>query len=319
MTRARYDQLKPTIYPIPGTVFQSSTALSAVTPGLTAGVVGTVGPVTAQELSQLGAPYTAQDDVGQTGLEQADERQLAGTPGATVSVVSSSGAHVATVATLPSRPGTPVSTTIEPSVQRAAEAALAGENKSAALVAVNASTGAVLAAVSANSGGFDQAIDGGFPPGSTFKVITSTALISRGLSPQSAASCPGTATVDGEVFHNAEGEAPVSNLLQAFTESCNTAFIKLATGHLSPPDFPATAAMFGLGKSLHIGLTAFGGSVPQPTDQADLAATSIGQGRVLVSPLGLAMVAAAADTGTVRAPRLVTGQLPPLVRRQLVR
>ena len=306
VTRARYDQLQPTIYPIPGTVFQSSTALTAATPGLTTGVVGTVGPVTAQELSQLGAPYTARDDVGQTGLEQADERQLAGTPGATVSVVSASGAHVATVATLPPHPGTPVSTTIEPSVQRAAEAALAGETKSAALVAVNASTGAVLAAVSANSGGFDQAIDGGFPPGSTFKVITSTALISRGLSPQSAASCPGTATVDGEVFHNAGAEAPVSNLLQAFTESCNTAFIELATGHLSPSAFPATAAMFGLGKSLHIGLTAFGGSVPRPVDQADLAATSIGQGRVLVSPLSLAMVAAAADTGTVRAPRLVT-------------
>jgi cell division protein FtsI/penicillin-binding protein 2 len=326
VTRARYDQIKPTVYPIPGTVFQSGTALSAVTPGLTAGVVGTVGPVTAQELSQLGAPYTAQDDVGQTGLEQAYERQLAGTPGATVSVVSASGAHVATVATLPSRPGTPVITTIRPSAQQAAEAALAGEHKSAALVAVNASTGAVLAAASANSGGFDQAIDGAFPPGSTFKVITSTALISRGLSPQSTASCPGTATVDGEVFHNAEGEAPVSTLLQAFTESCNTAFIKLATGHLSAPDFPATAAMFGLGKSLHIGLTAFGGSVPQPAGQADLAATSIGQGRVLVSPLGLAMVAAAADTGRVHAARLVTGgtsapgatgQLPASVVRDL--
>jgi cell division protein FtsI/penicillin-binding protein 2 len=306
VTQARYDQLKPTLYPIPGTVFQSGTARSAITPGLTAGVVGTVGPVTAQELSQLGAPYTAQDDVGQTGLEQADERQLAGTPAATVSVVSAGGAHVATVATLPWHPGTPVITTIRPSVQRAAEAALAGEKKSAALVAVNASTGAVLAAVSANSG-FDQAIDGSFPPGSTFKVITSTALINRGLSPQSAASCPGTATVDGEVFHNAEGEAPVSNLLQAFTESCNTAFIKLATGHLSPPDFPAAAAMLGLGKSPHIGLTAFGGSVPQPANSADLAATSIGQGRVLASPLGLAMVAAAADTGKVHAPRLVTG------------
>jgi hypothetical protein len=306
VTQARYDQLKPTLYPIPGTVFQSGTALSAITPGLTAGVVGTVGPVTAQELSQLGAPYTAQDDVGQTGLEQAYERQLAGTPAATVSVVSASGARVATVATLPSHPGTPVITTIRPSAQRAAEAALAEEKKSAALVAVNASTGAVLAAVSANSG-FDQAIDGGFPPGSTFKVITSTALINRGLSPRSAASCPSTATVDGEVFHNAEGEAPVSNLLQAFTESCNTAFIKLATGHLSPPDFPAAAAMFGLGKSPHIGLTAFGGSVPQPADSADLAATSIGQGRVLVSPLSLALVAAAADTGKVHAPRLVTG------------
>jgi len=65
--------------------------------------------------------------------------------------------------------------------------------------------------------------------------------------------------------------------------------------------------MFGLGKSLQIGLTAFGGSVPQPTDEADLAATSIGQGQVLLSPLGEAMVAAAADTGTVHPPNLVTG------------
>ncbi len=307
VTRARYNQLEPAIYPLPGTVFQSGTALTAVTPGLTAGVVGTVGAVTAQELSQLGAPYTARSSVGQTGLEQADERQLAGAPGATASVVSASGAHVATLATLPPHPGQPVTTTIEPSVQRAAEAALAGEKKSAALVAVNASTGAVLAAVSVNSGGFDQAIDGGFPPGSTFKVITSTALIGHGLTPRSAASCPGTATVDGEVFHNAESEAPVSTLLQAFTESCNTAFIRLATGHLSPSDFPSTAAMFGLGDRLHIGLVAFSGSVPKPKDEADLAATSIGQGRVLVSPLAMAMIAAAADTGTVRAPQLVTG------------
>jgi cell division protein FtsI/penicillin-binding protein 2 len=96
-------------------------------------------------------------------------------------------------------------------------------------------------------------------------------------------------------------------MLQAFTESCNTAFIRLATGHLTPPDFPAAAAMFGLGKILHIGLTAFDGSVPEPSDEADLAATAIGQGRVLISPLAMAMVAAAADTGTVRSPQLVVG------------
>jgi cell division protein FtsI/penicillin-binding protein 2 len=307
VSQARYNQLEPTIYPIPGTVFQSSNARSAITPGLAAGVVGTVGPITAQELSELGAPYDATSIVGQTGLEQADERQLAGTPGATVTVVSKSGTRVATVATLPDHPGTPVTTTIDPATQHAAEAALAGEQKGAALVAVNATTGNVLAAVSVNSGGDDYAIDGGFPPGSTFKVITSTALITHGLTPRSAASCPGTATVDGEVFHNAEGEAPVSNMLQAFTESCNTAFIRLATGHLTTPDLPAAATMFGLGRSLHIGLISFDGSVPQPSDEADLAATSIGQGRVLMSPLSMAMVAAAADTGTVHSPQLVVG------------
>jgi hypothetical protein len=320
VSRSRYDQIRPGIYPVPGTVFQSGGVRSAITPGLASGVVGTVGPVTAQELGELGAPYGASSQVGQAGLEQADERQLAGTPGATVAVAGRGGVLLATLATLPAHPGTPVSTTIDPSVQRAAEEALAGEKKSAALVAVRASTGAVLAAVSVNSGGFDQAIDGGFPPGSTFKVITSTALITHGLSPRSAASCPARATVDGEVFHNAESEAPVSNLLQAFTESCNTAFIRLATSRLSAADLPAAAARFGAGRPLHLGLTAFGGSVPRPADQADLAATSIGQGRVLFSPLGMAMVAAAADTGTVRAPRLVSGppaaalgQLPPAV------
>ena len=307
VSQARYSQLQPTIYPIPGTVFQSGDARSAITPGLAAGVVGTVGPITAQELGQLGAPYSAASTVGQTGLEQADERQLAGQPGATVMVVNQSGTRIATVATLRSHPGAPVTTTIDPATQHAAEAALAGEGKSAALVALDASTGHVLAAVSVNSGGFDQAIDGGFPPGSTFKVITSTALITHGLTPKSAASCPGTATVDGEVFHNAEGEAPVSTLMQAFTESCNTAFIRLATGHLTAPDFPAVATMFGLGRSLHLGLVSFNGSVPQPSDKADLAATAIGQGRVLMSPLSMAAVAAAADTGTVRTPQLVTG------------
>jgi len=307
VTKDRYSQIQSTIYPIPGTVFQTGTALSAVTPGLTAGIVGTVGPITAQELSQLGAPYTAQSVVGQTGLEGVSERQLAGTPGATVSVVRPSGASVATVATVPPHPGTPVTTTINPTVQQAAEAALAGEQKTAALVAVDASTGGVLAAVSVNTGDFDLALDGAQPPGSTFKVITSTALITHGLTPQSAASCPLTATVDGEVFHNAEGEAPVSTLLQAFTESCNTAFIQLATHNLSVPDLPAAAAMYGLTRVPRIGLVAFGGSVPQPKDEADLAATSIGQGRVLMSPLGLAMVAAAVDTGTVRAPQLVNG------------
>jgi cell division protein FtsI/penicillin-binding protein 2 len=308
VTRARYDQIQPVIYPIPGTVFQTGAARSAITPGLTAGLVGEVGPITAQELGQLGAPYDAQSVVGQTGLEQADEKQLAGQPGATVTVVSKTGATVATLATLPPHPGTPVRTTIDPSVQMAAETALAPVTRSAALVAVNASTGAVLAAVSVNSGGFDQALDGGFPPGSTFKVITSGALISHGLTPGSTASCPGSVTVDGEVFHNAEGEAPVTTMLQAFTESCNTAFIRLATGHLTPPDLPAAASMFGLDSRPHIGLIAFGGSVPQPSDEADLAATAIGQGRVLVSPLALAMVAAAADTGTVHSPSLVVGE-----------
>jgi cell division protein FtsI/penicillin-binding protein 2 len=304
VSQARYRQLKPRLYPLPGTVFQNTSARTAITAGLAAYLVGSVGPITAQELRTLGPPYIAQSVVGQAGLEQADERQLAGSPGATVP----NGAPAATIARIAPRPGRPVRTTIDPRVQRAAEAALSHQSKNAGLIAVSAATGSVLASVSVPaSSRFDLALGGAFPPGSSFKVITSTALIDHGLTPASAASCPPTVTVDGEVFHNAEGTAPVSDFLHAFAESCNTAFIRLAIRHLAASDFPRTAAEFGIGTNPRMGLAAFGGKVPTPTDPADLAATTIGQGRVLVSPLAMAMVAAAVDTGTVHAPRLVDG------------
>jgi cell division protein FtsI/penicillin-binding protein 2 len=305
VTRARYEQIAPAIYPLPGTMFQSGNRWQAITPGLASGLVGEMGPITAQEMTQLGAPYEAQNVVGQTGIQAAEERQLAGTPGADITVVDKAGTQVGTVATLPDHPGSAVQTTIDPRAQQAAEAALANEKKSAALVAVNAQTGKVLAAASVNAG-FDLAVDGGFPPGSTFKILDSTALLQHGLTPSSAASCPKTITEDGEVFHNAEGDVPVSNLLQAFTESCNTAFIGLVSNNLSASEIRATAALYGIGKTMNIGVAAFSGSVPKPIDGADLAATSIGQGRVLVSPLNMAMVAAAVDTGTVRPPTLVS-------------
>jgi hypothetical protein len=100
---ARYQQIKPAIYPLPGTVFQTQSQRTAITPGLADGVVGVTGPVTAQQLGKLGAPYDAASVVGQTGVEQVAERQLAGTPGAEIDVVAKSGEKVATVATLPRR------------------------------------------------------------------------------------------------------------------------------------------------------------------------------------------------------------------------
>jgi hypothetical protein len=303
---ARYQQLEPTIYPVPGTVFQTIGQREPITPGLGL-LIGTVGPITAQELQAFGAPYDASSTVGQSGLEYVDEKQLAGQPGATITAVDGNGDSLGTVATIRPRAGTPVQTSIEPQVQRAAEQALSTVQNNAALVAVNAATGQLLAVASNTTGQFDPALDGAYPPGSSFKLLTTTALISGGLTPSSPASCPPQLTVDGEVFHNAEGTAPVSDLENAFAESCNTAFIGLATARLSAADFTRTSALYRLGTAPHVGLPAFGGSVPAPSNEADLAATAIGQGQVLVSPLDMAMVAAAIDTGQVRAPRLVTG------------
>ncbi len=303
-----YQQLKPVIYPVPGTVFETSAARGALTPELGAHVVGTMGPVTAQELQQLGPPYAAGDVVGQTGIEQAYERQLAGTPGATVTVESRGGATVATLARFASHPGTAVQTEIDPQIQQAAEAALSGETLPADLVAMQATTGEVVASVSVpDSQQVNDAFTGAYPPGSTFKVVTSTDLVEHGLTPSSPASCPPTITVDGEVFHNFEGETtPSLSMLQAFAMSCNTAFIGMSSA-LPADSYATAAAQYGIGATVKLGLTAFSGRVPTPASTSDAAATAIGQAQVVVSPLAMATMAASVDSGSLHLPRLVAG------------
>jgi cell division protein FtsI/penicillin-binding protein 2 len=305
---ATYQQLKPVIYSVPGTVFQTSAARSPLTPELGAHLVGTVGPITAQELKQLGPPYAAGDLVGQTGVEQVYERQLAGTPGGTVTVTGPGGVTVATVARFSSKPGTPVQTGIDPPIQQAAESALSGETRPADLVAIQASTGEVLASVSVpDSQQVNEAFDGAYPPGSTFKVITSTDLLEHGLTLSSPASCPPTITVDGEVFHNFEAETtPSLSMLQAFAMSCNTAFIGMSSS-LPADSYGTAAGQYGVGTTYKLGLTAFSGKVPSPTSATEAAATAIGHAQVVVSPLALATVAASVDSGSMRLPRLVAG------------
>jgi cell division protein FtsI/penicillin-binding protein 2 len=313
VSQTRFEQLKAqpgphNVYAVPGTQFQQSAARAAITPQLAAHLVGTVGPITADQLKALGSPYDASSEVGQSGLEYAAERRLGGTPTTKVIVETSGGSLVRTLASFPGTPGRSLSTSIDLKIQRAAESALAGVHKNVSMVAIRASTAQVLAVVSDPvSVAYNQALQGAYPPGSTFKVLTSAALIQKGLSPSSAATCPPSITVDGEVFHNAEGDQPVSTLDGAFTESCNTAFIGLATSHLRPGDFPAVANLFGLGRTPHMGITAFDANVPAPSGQSDLVASAIGQGRVTFSALGMASVAAAVDSGSVRAPRLVAG------------
>jgi cell division protein FtsI/penicillin-binding protein 2 len=308
LTQARYEQLKPTIYPVPGTVFDNFGARSPLTPELGAHVVGTLGPITSQQLRQLGPPYSAGDTVGQTGIEEAYEHQLAGTPGATVAVTDPTGKTIATLKTIPDQPGKAVQTTIDPPIQQAAESALAGETLPADIVAIQASTGDVLASVSIpDAQQVNEAFTGAYPPGSTFKVVTSADLLEHGSTPSSPASCPPTITVNGQVFHNFEGETtPSLTMLQAFAMSCNTAFIGMSSS-LAAGTYAPTASEFGIGATVKMGLAAFGGKVPTPTSTSDAAATAIGQSQVLVSPLAMATVAASVDSGSLRLPRLVSG------------
>jgi cell division protein FtsI/penicillin-binding protein 2 len=312
VTEARYQQIKPLLYPLPGTQFETSNQRAPLTEDLGDNLVGQVGPITAQQLATLGAPYTAGSMVGQNGLERQDEARLAGRPSITAELLGPRGQVTATLLQKPGVAPQPVVTTISPSVQEAAEAALDASSKPADLVAIDAPTGDVLAAVSQPvTSGLDGALTAEYPPGSTFKVITATDLLEHGDTPTSTVTCPAQIVVDGKPFHNVAGEKVSTGLplQQAFAESCNTAFIG-AAGPLPPASFPATAAQFGMTGPFSLGLANFAASVPAPASAVDQAADAIGQGQVVASPLALAVVAAAVDRGQATPPRLVTEPAP---------
>ncbi len=145
---ARYHSvLRPQLAPIPGVFFHAAQAVLAPRDALDAQLVGTVGPITAERLDQLGPPYRDGDLVGLTGLQQVFESRLAGRPAAAVIIESGAGTStdkvVRTVQRFAGRDPGPVDVTIDPVMQQAADAALADETLPAALVAIDVPTGQI--------------------------------------------------------------------------------------------------------------------------------------------------------------------------------
>jgi len=195
-------------------------------------------------------------------------------------------------------------------VQQAADAALAGQSGNAALVAVDTVTGQIRAVVSKPDNGFARALDGAYPPGSTFKIITSAALLNGGITPTTSAPCPATLTIDGREFKNFEGESSSNlDLAHAFQISCNNAFIGLAD-KLPPDALEKAAAQFGFNDDWKLPVPSSAGSFPTPKDDAERAASAIGQGRIVASPVQMATVAATVASGTWHSPSLTTQPRP---------
>jgi hypothetical protein len=124
------------------------------------------------------------------------------------------------------------------------------------------------------------------------------------------AQCPSTTTVSGKSFKNYDDFQPLppdGTFADAFAASCNTAVVSRA-GELDDQALHETAAGLGLGAEWALGVDAFSGSVPTTVDEVDRAASMIGQGRVLTSPLAMAMVAAAVDSGRPAAPTLLADE-----------
>jgi hypothetical protein len=272
-------------------------------------IAGAVGKATPEQAAALGAPYRAGDIVGQSGLQKAYERQLAGEPAGELRVVEQDGAVVESLLRTAGAQPQPVQMGIDARIQRLAGQALQGVTQPSALVAVDAPSGEVRAVVSRPAGGFPRATQGRYPPGSTFKIVTAAAALASGQSPDASVQCPPEVIVGGRRFVNAEGEAfGPSPFRTAFFRSCNTAFINVAT-KLPADALGAAAATFGFG-GYDLPVPAFTARFPSPKDIVERAASAIGQARVEASPLHMASVAAGVSSGTWKAPRLVRSAPP---------
>lgn len=303
---------------VPGLLLRDEARTLAPSPSFARGLLGTVGPATAETLQTAGPLAADTDTVGSSGLQQRFETRLAGTPSGEVRLVNrESGAVEAVVGTVQGASGEPLFTTLVTGVQAAAEAALAPYPGTASLVAVRASTGEVLAAANTPATAQNLAFTGRYPPGSSFKVVTSAALLAGGLDPASTVPCPGEVSVNGKRFSNA-GDFVLGavSFRTDFARSCNTAFVELSRG-LAPEALADQALLFGLGAQAppgaasFPGVEAFLGSVPVPEAPVERAAAAIGQGEVLASPLAMAGVAATAATGQHHHPVLLPDEVTP--------
>ncbi|KAB8161447.1 hypothetical protein FH609_026795 [Streptomyces sp. 3MP-14] len=251
----------------------------------------------------------AESGEGASGLQARYQEELAGSPGAELVVADrESGEAVRTLEERAGEPGTPVVTTLDPDVQRAAEEALAEAGSDGSIVALRASTGEVLAAADTPADGFARSLEGQLAPGSTFKVITAAHLLESGVGVDDALGCPQYVTVNGQRFEN-QGEFELgddTSLHDAFTASCNTAFI----GNLDRFEHDSlgrTAEAFGIGGTWEVGAATFDGSVPATSEDNELAASLIGQHQVQASPLVMASVAGTVAAGAFHQPVLVPG------------
>ena len=234
-------------------------------------------------------------------------KALDSTAGQQIIMTDAGGEQLATVTTLtdPVDDET-LTTTFDMKVQTAAEAALNRDQSS--LVAIQPSTGHILAIANrTGSGYYDQAMETRVAPGSTFKIVTSTALLHNNLTTvEKAVPCPEFLPVQGLTLKNSGTESGLGNTyLEDFAASCNNAFSGFWDEGVTPDMLAETAQSFyGLNQKWDIGLgepTQYM-DVPTGLSGAALAESLVGQGDVLASTVAMCSVGATVANGSFMQP-----------------
>jgi hypothetical protein len=203
-----------------------------------------------------------------------------------------------------------ITSTLSVPIQKAAQAAVDAQAKSTMLVAIQPSTGDILAvAQNAAAGTNPKALNGLYPPGSTFKIATATAVLQSGAADSNTMlPCPPTLTIGTRTIPNdpsvTPGDVPMHT---AFARSCNTTFAKLASG-LGAGALADAASSLGLNADFVLpGFITEAGKVVPAGTSTQRVEDGIGQGTVQASPFGVALMTATVASGKAVTPRLWRG------------
>ncbi|WP_156754176.1 penicillin-binding transpeptidase domain-containing protein [Actinokineospora pegani] len=282
---ADYQKVKAAIYELPGVRFTAESRLLAVDRAL--------------------APTLL------PAIRKVIEDRVKGKSGYRVFTVDSAGNEDEVLFEKPAESAEAVTVALSAKIQQAAQAAIAGEATPSMIVAIQPSSGDILA-VAQNAPADAQgqlALTGRYPPGSTFKIVTAAQALAAGsVTPETPVGCPASIVVNGREIPNSDRfDKGVIPLRSAFAFSCNTTFAELSKG-MGAGDLTAMAKRFGIGVDYVVpGVTTITGSVPQASDVNQRAEDSFGQGKVVASPFGMAVATATAASGSVPKPVLIRG------------
>lgn len=301
-------------------------------------VLGYVGEVNQDEIDR-DRRYRPGDLAGKAGLERIWEPQLRGVNGGQEVEVDAVGRELRVLHEVEEVPGNTLVLTIDLDVQRAAEAALG--DRVGSIVALDPRNGETLAIV--NHPSFDpnifargvrssewrelaenprhplthRAIQGQYPPGSTFKVVMATAALSEGIiNPFTSIHCGGGLQFGNHYFRCwKKGGHGSMGVHEALVQSCDTFFYQVGQ-RIGIDTIAAYARAFGLGAPTGIALEhEKGGTIPdtewkkqkygEPWYAGETLSVSIGQGYVTATPLQMAQMIATTATGVRYRPHLV--------------
>ncbi|MFK0247404.1 penicillin-binding transpeptidase domain-containing protein [Amycolatopsis azurea] len=294
-------------------------AMSVIHPKLEAGQQLSVAPVSAKPLvaDRDGKALVGGDAAGVAPLLQGALSQVAseqnggtGTPATvTVSRLDASGKPVETLFGQAAESDKPLVSTLSVASQTAAQKAVDGFKGPAIIIAMKTSGELLAVAQNGAAGNQPKALSGLYSPGSAFKIATATAALQQGgVSADAPVACPGSEQIGTRTLKNENAfDLGTVSMKTAFAASCNTTFGRLA-GQLPADGLAKVATQLGLNADFEIpGLATETGKVEPSSSGDEKVEAGIGQGRVQVSPLGAALMAATVATGKQVVPKLWQG------------